>query len=544
MNTTLFRANWPSYSLAFILPCMALIVGPVYHLDWLKLMPGDVGDARLNNFFLENIFLFLIGKSSSLIHLEFFYPFKYVGGFSDNLFGSSPIYIIARAIHFTPETSFQIWFLVSYLTNYVAAFFGLRLLGISIELSAIGALIFAFSLPVTGQISHAQLSYRFGVPLTCSYFILFLQNCNYRTLLISMSWLVWQFYCSIYIGILISFLLIAIVISFLIIKFINLNLGLPTFFQFRNKLAVNFKFFFTGFCILSILMFVLMHPYMQTQALYSFNRHLSEVAMMLPHPKSYLLSDASWLWSMFNLKIDGIDMPHEHQLFIGMVPLGLLVSACIPSIERKYLFACLIFSLATLILVILTLRFQHHLGFWQYIYEYPPLNAIRAVTRLILVLLFPISYLSVIGLQKLLKSNFIKAKFFFPIVLMILSFEFSAVNFYTSPKLVWQERVAQAMSKVPADLPKSSILFFAQKNGPFFADEIDAMWASLILNQSTLNGYSGNLPKGYRHEFGLDCTEAIKRLESVKNFNLKNNTNYDENFLKRMIFIGFDDCKL
>jgi len=38
----------------------------------IPLMPGDVGDARLNNYFLENIFLFLQGGSESLLNMGFF----------------------------------------------------------------------------------------------------------------------------------------------------------------------------------------------------------------------------------------------------------------------------------------------------------------------------------------------------------------------------------------------------------------------------------------------------------------------------------------
>jgi hypothetical protein len=57
---------------------------PFSQLSNLSLMPGDVGDARLNNYFLENIYLFFKGKSDSLWHLGFFYPFPFTGGFSDN----------------------------------------------------------------------------------------------------------------------------------------------------------------------------------------------------------------------------------------------------------------------------------------------------------------------------------------------------------------------------------------------------------------------------------------------------------------------------
>jgi len=36
---------------------------PVSQFNGLVLMPGYIGDARLNNYFLENVFRFLTGES-------------------------------------------------------------------------------------------------------------------------------------------------------------------------------------------------------------------------------------------------------------------------------------------------------------------------------------------------------------------------------------------------------------------------------------------------------------------------------------------------
>jgi hypothetical protein len=180
---------------------VAFILGPLRMNNGLELIPGDFGDARLNNYFLENIYQFFVGNSPSLVHLNFFSFFPFVGGFSDNLFGASPIYLFFRGLTAQSDTAFQLWIYGSYIANYFSAYWGLRLLGIKPIAAIFGALIFAFSLPVFAKTLHAQLGYRFCVPLVIAYFYLFLNSGNIRLFLYSIAWLVWGFYCSIYIGV-------------------------------------------------------------------------------------------------------------------------------------------------------------------------------------------------------------------------------------------------------------------------------------------------------------------------------------------------------
>lgn len=196
---------------------IAFLLGPVRMLQGLDLMPGDFGDSRLNNYFLENIYQYILGNTQSLVHLNFFGLFPYVLGFSDNLFGASPIYLFFRVVTGESDTAFQIWFYFSYLANYFAAYWGLRLLGISPLAAIVGSLVFTFSLPVSGKIAHAQLGYRFCVPLVIAYFYLFLERGNIRLFLYSIAWLAWGFYCSIYIGVFTSLFLVMMLFVFLAI---------------------------------------------------------------------------------------------------------------------------------------------------------------------------------------------------------------------------------------------------------------------------------------------------------------------------------------
>mgnify|MGYP006303167221 CR=1 FL=1 len=92
----MFIGNLRGQVFAAVMFFAAFILGPLWQLNFLSSMPGDFVDARLNLFFLENIYKYLLGLSQSLIHLNIFYPYPYVSAFSDNLIGSAPIYLAAR----------------------------------------------------------------------------------------------------------------------------------------------------------------------------------------------------------------------------------------------------------------------------------------------------------------------------------------------------------------------------------------------------------------------------------------------------------------
>ena len=162
---------------------IAFAAGPLSQFHGLSRMPGNLIDSRLENYFLENIFQFLKGNSPSLVHLTYFYPFPYVLGFCDNLFGSAPAYLLPRLLTGQSDTAFQVWFLVGYAANYAAAYWALRRLSCSVISASVGALIFTFALPISGQTHHPQLQYRFGIPLAAAFLISFLEQKNWSHLI-------------------------------------------------------------------------------------------------------------------------------------------------------------------------------------------------------------------------------------------------------------------------------------------------------------------------------------------------------------------------
>jgi len=525
---------------------VAFFAVPYTQLDHMLLMAGDIGDSRLNHYFLENIYQYFQGNSPSLVHLNFFYPFPYVLGFSDNHFGTSPAYLIPRAITGQADTAFQIWYLFGYFANYMAAYYALRKLDAGVFAAAVGALIFAFALPVTAHSGHDQLHYRFGVPLSIAMFVHFLDRKDWRYFAAAAAWLVWQFYCTIYIGFFLLLMLAAMACVYVFRSLKNGSGGIKTIsavfanqftrlpYAEKTKLAAIFA-------VLLLLTALLFYPYFQVSVLYDAKRHWHEISTMMPRLQSYFLDDHSTLWASQSAIFAGLPMRHEHQMFVGAVPMLLAIGGFLLGRRQSRGMAFPLVSGSLILLLVLTLSIGG-VSFWYVFTKLPLASAIRAMTRIILVFLFPVAFLSALAIDWLILQPNWRRKLLFVIIPLLL-FEFSAIPPGRSSKAEWRNRLAASERAVPADLAPGSILFYAQTGDVFYADEIDAMWTALNHGLPTLNGYSGLYPPGYSVEFGNDCAELPQRIRQYLGFigQLDNNEAY-LSLLRRVVPVGFSGC--
>lgn len=532
----------------FALFACAFIAIPLRQLHGLALMPGDIADARLNNYFLENFYQFFFGESESLWQPGFFSPFPYVLGFSDNLFGSAPVYLLARLFIAQPDTAFQLWFLFGYVANFAAAYYALRLLGGSPLASSVGALIFAFALPTTAHAGHAQLHYRFGVPLAMAFFTLFLEHKKYRLLVISGAWLVWQFYAGIYMGFFTLLLLAAAACMHVV--FCRCGLRQP-FVQPIRELSSQWQIqvrqdkwrillYLTG---LLIALVVLFYPYIQVSRLYGAVRSWGEIASMLPRPQSYFLADLSyfWSWPTAGLFAD-IPMRHEHQMFMGAMPILLVAVALFAGVRGGNAHTRAVMVGVLFGLIFLTL-YVGGFSFWYVMHKLPLASAIRVMTRLDQVLLFPVAYLVVLAIDYLRDKWRWGGRLVVLVILPLMLLEFAATSMYVSNKAEWRDRLSHIEASVPQGIKQDSILFFAQRQGPYYADELDAMWVSLLHGVDTLNGYSGFSPPGYAIEYKNDCVELPRRIISFMSFaKIKHDADGYRDFMRRIVPVGFEGC--
>ncbi len=528
---------------AFGLLGVVLVVFPaILH----GMMPGDIGDARLNEYLLEHFYQWVIGKVGSFWDGEFFYPFPHTIAFSDNYLGNGFIFAILRGVGLDREDAFRGWFLLGFVFNFAACAIALTRLGYGRLATACGAFFFAFGLPMTAQEAHSQLIYRFGVPLAALALIEFGERRRLMSLLAVVFWTVWQFYCSIYVGYFLSLLLAALGLS------IALNrdgFSLAALTYWPSSLRVAWKEASSrgrvgwplGILCLIGLLIALVYPYVQVSKAYGFRRAPSEIESMLPRLASYLYSRNSRLWDFHWSAFDALPMAHEQALFIGAAPILAIAVALMSRlrwsarIDRHFMPA----FVAVLLLVALTLFVANH-TLYGLLERAHGANAIRAVARIITVMLFPFAILLASGLDALMREGLI-ARGLAAAIAALLVVESSYTGHYVSHEEQWRGRLSALDARLPPTLPGDPILMVGPSpTDPPFAVEIDAMLLAQQRGWHTFDGYSASEPTGYA--FSGDCEDAASNIVSGLSFLKRNTDEAYREMARRVVRVGYDDC--
>jgi hypothetical protein len=294
---------------------------------------------------------------------------------------------------------------------------------------------------------------------------------------------------------------------------------------------------------LLIALVLLFYPYIQVSRLYGAERSWGEIAMMLPRPQSYFLSDGSHFWSWLTAGLfEDIPMRHEHQMFMGAIPLllasmGLLMGGRTSNAHTFAMMTGILFGVMALTL------YAGGFSFWYVLHQLPLASAIRVMTRLDQVLLFPVAYLVVQAIDHARAKWRCAGWLVVMVVLPLMLIEFAATSMYVSNKNEWRDRLSLIEVSVPQNINPDTVLFFAQRQGPYFADELDAMWVALRHGVKTLNGYSGFSPPGYKTEYGNDCAELPRRIISYLSFD-KRSDDVEEysKLMGRIVPVGFEGC--
>ena len=512
-------------------------------------MPGNLGDARFNEYLLEHFYQWVTGKTASFWNAGFYFPFPQTIAFSDNYLGNGFIFAAFRILGFDREDAFRGWFLAGFVFNFATCAFALTRLGYGRLATASGAFLFAFGLPVTGQEAHAQLIYRFGVPLAAVALMEFGARGRLRSLCAVLFWTVWQFYCSIYIGYFLSLLLVGLAGS-IAVRESSLTLAAIGYWPNRLRLAwTNASRGARAIWLLGVLMLmgalgVLFAPYLRIKELYGFRRPTEEIESMLPRLASYLFSSNSWLWRFSWSHFSAIPMLHEHAMFVGIAPL-LAIAVAIFLRVRKAAPADEHFISAggaILFVSLLTLFIAHH-SLYQIVENVPGVNAIRAVTRIITVLLFPFAVLLASGLDALMRMQPTAAasRWLAVVVAALMVFESSYVNHFVSDKQDWLDRLVALDAQLPRTLPSAPILMAASSvKDPAYVVELDAMLLAQQRGWQTFDGYSAGEPPGY--SLSTDCEDAARNIVSGLQFLKRNTEEAYQEMARRTVRIGYADC--
>ncbi|MDP3895520.1 MAG: hypothetical protein Q8Q62_02470, partial [Mesorhizobium sp.] len=456
----------------------------------------------------------IAGQASSLWSPEFYYPFRDALAFSDNHLGSAPVYVLFRLAGLGPEHAFAGWHLVGCAATFAACVAAMRMLGFGVLASGVAAFVFAFGIPVLEQVYHAQLTYRFATPLAFACFWRAFERNEPGQFARAGFWTVWQFYCSIYLGMFLLLLLAATALAwFILADRPARRLFLRSLSRMRPRDAVHLS---AAFAVLGLAFAALLLPYLLVAREYGFGRSYAEIDTMLPRLSSYLLADDQPYGAWLSGWIENIPMRHEHQLFVGFAPLALFLAGTFAIIRHGTRLPVARPSLlALLMLFLLTL----HVGGWSLyalVAHLPGFNAVRAVSRVILVMLLPISIVAATGVEAL--GNVLRVRSaasslaFGAALAALLVPELALQPAAFSPISEMQARLDRLMPHLPQPLPADAILSVAAVPGADHgaAIEVDAMMLAQRLGIPTINGYSGNAPPGV--SIVTPCGDAIFRL--------------------------------
>jgi hypothetical protein len=471
----------------YLFPAIAFFV--VFWFQWLpsltptRTMPGDTGDNRFNLLMLEHAFQ-VINGNASLFNPTFFFPFKFVGGFSDLFVGSLPAYAIPRFLGFGMFISMQFWVVVGLLLNYVTCYFVTRRLKLAYLPAMVASLIFTFGLPTLSQQGHLQLLWRFGIPLSTYYLIQILEKITFYRCILLVGFISHTFLCNVYSG---SFNLIWLSV-------------LAFFIKISKKETLKFDFVPTKknpllllFSLTCVTLFLYTYWfYWIAQKTFNIQRPLSEMLYFSPRPTSWYSSYTSLIWAPISRLIPQNDGYWENQLFIGIGSTALLLFFLKRLFAGEATVLEKLLSKSTITLVI-AVTVSGHLSLFMITHFIPGLSAMRVPGRIILVLLFPIGILVAAGLSAIPQQQFRRV-----LLLILLASDLVFTNSYQSTITEWVERPQllisrnlEAMNEYPRAVP-----IFLPKEGEAWSSKnvLDGMFAASLLGKPTLNGYSGFTP--------------------------------------------------
>ena len=490
-------------------------------------MPADMMDGRLSAYMLEHFHRWITGREpEGFWNAPFFYPFPRVTAFSENFLGAGPVYSLFRWVGLDQKDAFRWWYLTGFAANYAACAYVLVKFRLRPTAVATGAFIFTFNMAAAWFSWHVHLLYRCGIPLAVYFFYRALRERRLMDWVWCGFWLVWQFYAGIYVGTFLAMLMTAFGVSVAAVnvprrlrageKVREIFIG-PVAASWRDADAVRRLAAVAGLAGLTAAMGALLYPFAHTAALYGFQRPWWVTYEMLPRVWSYLYSYNSRLWPRDWGIFDGLSFKNEHAMFTGASVWVLFAVSAAGIIRRGWAVEwrrplLLPLLVAELCLVAVTLV-AFRLTLYRLLYALPGLSAIRAVTRIIVALLFPVAVVCAFGVDALLERARMgkgrtpaTIKLGLAVVVAGMVLEAVLVRHYSTTVETWQSRLNGMQAAISAmhlspDLPRSPddgpVIFVPPRAGERIElTEMDGLMLAQQNGFATLNGYSSNLPPG------------------------------------------------
>lgn len=513
-----FKISNISQSIVIIFFYITLIALGVYRAfspgisTGFSLMQTDPGDTRLNNYFLEHLFQTFFNQNylGTLWSPTFFYPYKEVLAFSDNLIGSFPIYAIFRFFS-DPDIAFHLWMIGISVLNFICFALVLRKFQVSHLLAGLGGFLFAFGMPRVAKIGHQQMLPHFFTPLAFICLWEFVKEPTKKRLTLFLLLVYAQILAGIYLG---WFLLFTTPI-FLIVTYILSSNYREKVIQFWQKNVKQIVGIFTAWLTLVVITLL---PYIKAKFVLG-GRSYGEIDAMLPRLASWFAAPPGSIWfPKFGWISEDLPLRGEHFMFIGLTVVILtLVSIFtlfkfdrILSEDQKLIAKICVITF--IIIFCISLRLPFGITLWKAVYWLVPgASVIRAVARIWTIAYFYL-FIGIFVCWDALLNTIVYNKYlrlFVTTIILVLAISeqhlYPLASYEKAPWLAEEDELAKLMSN------ECAIAYVAMDpSRPAFANHLTAMWGGIKANVPVINGYSGNIPPGYKGSFdSLNTAEVI-----------------------------------
>jgi hypothetical protein len=520
-------------------------------------VPGDLGDARFNAYILEHTFQRIDTRNLPYVSPKIFYPYPGTIFLSDTHIGDVAVYIFFRYLGIAEFPSFTLWFFAGYLLTFAASYYALLQLRFGPFVAVSAAIIFTFSLPSIAQFGHAQLVYRFGVPLAFLSLLNFLRTGQVKHIFSLVAWTSLQLLCSIYTGMFLVLVLAAVAAWSL---FLNrrvrplrdlLRLSLLDGRSLVRGRSIRRWTTLLVAAIPAVGAILLLRAYHHWSVIYGLGRAWKEIAPMVPRPQSYLLMDILPYWKVIYETFIGADVPtrYEHNMFMGFGALSLFLvgtAAAIAGDVPRYQDNLARMTLLTLVSLFAVLTMFGNDTLYFFLTYLPGLNSIRAVTRIVVVLMFPIAIVVATGAEAMLRTRpRTPGLWAVGILLTVSLLEISMIgkgNFPISESDRRTDAIVDEARRQSSGIV-NPILFVMEGDELPYKVHLDAMFAAQQLGWPTVNGYSGNLVPGY--EYRSTCEAPARQVAAYENWHRLHQVGPEvsaSDFLSRLVYVGWPRC--
>ena len=452
---------------------------------------GDIGDARFNAYVMEHTWLWLKGIHPALFDMQMFYPHSNTYAYSDYMLGFAPVYWFFRAIGCEILLSYQWWMVVCSVLNFAVFYlFAKKLFQFNTIFSALGAFVFAFSLPRVMHLEHCQLVAQFFIVISAAGALMWWRDPTSKKA-------PWFFFTGV---------VLQLISAFYFFWFWIWTLGIYGIYVLMNQgRRDTAKKWFASVPKSSVVWPIIVNGCLALPFLYHYalagkefgRRDWVSISHTVPRLYSWIsLPSNHWEWAFTPLKeaISQLPMLHEHYLSFGLFTWVGMMAALIWVYRRKPELKYLSIPLITMFIFTIT---SGRFSTWVLMsYFYPGAGVIRAVGRIQIFMLMFWSVIFVSFLSNGWNSAEKKKKIGVGVVILLFFAESAFTSEWTFSRAQDRERLEKIAQNIPQDCQLLVNPAGFLPNSDF--TNIDVVMIAYQTNRTAVNGYSGHQPNDYR----------------------------------------------